>query len=198
MNSELSKSVAGRVAEHGFWPAERRFNVQRDTLGPGDSWTRGPRDYQTRKFAEILSPERIKIPLVGVTMVEVVEELVDLLVDIGDLSDRDEVLSAIFSREDIRSTGVGGGFALPHAKTSQVSDLVMAVGVCAEAVDFGSVDDVGVRLVAMLIGPEEMTPRPIGMLAGVTGMMGLASAGGQLLDARSPEALYEIICRHEA
>jgi len=150
------------------------------------------------KIGDILTPERIKVPLVGATRREVVEELVDLLVGTGDLSDRDEVLAAVFSREQTRSTGIGSGLAMPHAKTSQVSDLIMAVGVCAEPVDFDSIDGVGVRFVVMLIGPEEMTPRHIRVLTRITSMMSFASVRGKLLEAESADALYEVICRHEA
>jgi len=150
------------------------------------------------KLGDILTPERIKVPLVGATRGEVIEELVDLLVGVGDISNRDEVLAAIFSREQTRSTGIGSGLAIPHAKTAQVSDVIMAVGMCAQPVDFDSIDGVGVRLVVMLIGPEEMTPQHIGVLTRITDMMGFASVRGKLLEARSPEALYEVICRYEA
>ena len=167
-------------------------------MGPGDFWDPDLRRRRAMKLGDILTPERIKVPLVGATREEVVEELVDLLVGIGDLSDRDEVLAAIFSREQTRSTGIGSGLAIPHAKTSQVSDLIMAVGVCGAPVDFDSIDGVGVRLVVMLIGPEEMTARHIRMLTRVTGMMSFASVRGKLLEAKSADALYEVICRYEA
>ena len=144
-----------------------------------------------------MTPERIKVPLVGATGREVVKELLDLLVGAGDLSDGDEVLAAIVSREQTKSTGIGGALAIPHAKTPQVSDLVMAVGVCAEPVDFDSIDGVGVRLVVVLICPEEMTAQHIRVLSRVTGMMSFASVRDQLLKAASADALYKIIRRHE-
>ena len=198
MNSESSKPIAGRIAEHSFWPTERQYAAQRDTMGLGNFWDLDLGRRRAMKLGDILTPERIKVPLVGETRREVIEELVDLLVGVGDLNDRDEVLAAIFSREQIRSTGIGSGLAIPHAKTSQVSDLIMAVGVCREPVDFDSIDDVGVRLVAMLISPEEMTPRHIRVLARVTGMMSFASVRGKLLEAQSADALYEVVCRYEA
>ena len=198
MNSESNKPIAGRIAEHSFWPTERQYIVQRDTVGPGDIWDPNLRRYHTKMLGDILTPERIKVPLVGATRREVVEELVDLLVGAGDLSDRDEVLAAIFSREHIRSTGIGSGLAIPHAKTSQVSDLSMAVGVCGAPVDFDSIDGVGVRLVVVLIGPEKMTSQHIRVLTRVTSMMSFASVRGKLLEAQSADALYEVVCRYEA
>jgi len=198
MNSKSSKPTAGCVAEHSFWPTERQYSDQLDTVCPGDLWDPDLRRYQATRLADILTPERIKVSLVGTTRGEVVEELVDLLVGIGDLSDGDEVLAAILSREQTRSTGIGSGLAIPHAKTSQVSDLIMAVGVCREPVDFDSIDGIGVRLVVMLIGPEEMKPQHIRVLTRVTSMMSLASVRGKLLEAQSADALYEVVCRYEA
>jgi len=198
MNSESKKPIAGRVAEHGFWPTEKRYTAQGDTLGKGDFWNLDLSRHQAKMLGDILTLDRIKVPLVGTTKGEVVGELVDLLVGIGDLSDRDEVIAAILSREQTRSTGIGSGLAIPHAKSSQVSDLVMAVGVCPEPVDFDSIDDVGVRLVVLLIGPEEMTTQHIRVMTRVTAMMSLASIRGKLLKAQSADALYEVVCRYEA
>ena len=197
MDSESKKPVAGRVAEHSFWPTKRRDTAQRDTLGKGNFWDVDLQRHGAKTLGDILTLDRIKVPLVGATKGEVVGELVDLLVGIGDLSDRDEVLAAIFNREHIRSTGIGSGLAIPHAKTSQVSDLIMAVGVCAEPVDFDSIDDVGVRLVVVLIVPEEMTSQHIQVLTRVTSMMSFASIRGKLLEAQSADAFYEVVRRYE-
>ena len=198
MNSELDKPVAGRVAEHNFWLAERRYSTGLDTVGSGDLWDPGIRTREDTVLRDILTPERIKISLVGATSREVVKELIDLLVGAGDLSDGDEVLAAIVSREQTKSTGIGGALAIPHAKTSQVSDLIMAVGVCAEPVDFGSIDGLGVRLVVMLICPEEMTAQHRRVLNRVTALMSVVSVRDQLLEAGSSDALYEVIRRHES
>jgi mannitol/fructose-specific phosphotransferase system IIA component (Ntr-type) len=167
-------------------------------MGLGELWAPSPQRCLPVALGDILTSDRIKVPLVGATSQDVVRELVDLLVESGDLRDRDEVLAAIVSREQTRSTGVGGGLAIPHAKTSQVSDLIMAVGMCATPVDFHSIDGLGVRLVVMLISPEEMTLRHIRVLRRVTGMMGLSSVRGQLLEAQSADALYDVIRQYEA
>jgi mannitol/fructose-specific phosphotransferase system IIA component (Ntr-type) len=198
MNSESSKPIAGLVAEHGFWPAERRYSSERDTVGPVDSWDPGVRCPQSIVLGDLLVPGRIKVPLVGATRQEVVKEMVDLFVAAGDLGDSDQVLAAIVGRERTRSTGIGGGVAIPHAKTSQVSDVVMAVGLCAEAVDFDSIDGVGVRLVVMLISPEVLTPQHLQVLRSVTDVMSLASIRDELLGAKSADVLYDIFRRHEA
>jgi len=167
-------------------------------VGPGDLWDLDVRRKKGIVLSDILTPERIKVPLVGSARGEVVRELLDLLVGFGDLSDADEVLAAVVSREQTKSTGIGGAVAIPHARTLQVSDLIMAVGLCARPVDFDSIDGLGVRLVVVLICPEEMTPGHIRVLKRVTDMMGLASVRAELLEAQSADALYKVICRYEA
>ena len=198
MNSKSSKPIAGRVAEHNSWPAERCYALGRDTMDMGELWDPRRGRSQAASLCDILTLDRIKVPLDGGAMGEAVAELVDLFVQTGDLHDRDQVLEAIVSREQTSSTGVGGGVAIPHAKTSQVSGLVMAVGTCACPIDFDSVDGAGVRIVVMLLSPIEMTAQHIWVMDRITGMMNCKSVRSKLLQARSPEALYKIICRHEA
>lgn len=198
MNSESSKPTAGRVAEHSSWPAERRFAASQDVSGSGDLWDPGLRSDRAAVLRDILTAGRIRVPLAGTTREQVVDELVGLLVDAGDLVDGDEVVASILSREQTKSTGVGGGLAIPHARTSQVNDVVMAVGVCPKPVDFDSIDGAGAGLVVMLIGPEEMTAENIRALRRVTDMMSSGAIRTELLSAGSPEALYEIICRRES
>ncbi|MBT3200577.1 MAG: PTS sugar transporter subunit IIA [Phycisphaerales bacterium] len=197
MKSESNKPIAGRVAEHNFWPAERHYSIGLDTTCSRDLWDPQSSSQGPVVLGEILTPERVKVPLLGRTSREVIGELIEMLVSSGELSDGDEVLSAMVNRERTRSTGIGRQVAIPHAKTSQVSRLIMAVGLCAHPVDFGGGDQSGVRLVVMLISPEHMQADHIRVLRRVTDLMGVGSVHDKLLESVSPEALYDVIRRHE-
>jgi len=198
MISESSKPLAGRVAEHGFWPAERQYSRRTGIVAPGRLWGSAVRKPPLISLSDILTPDRMKVPLCGASRRDVTIELLDLAAAAGGIGDRRGLLESIASRERTRSTGVGRGWAIPHAKTSQVSDLIMVAGLCAEPIDFCSTDGVGVKLVVMVICPERCEDMRVRVLRSVTDMMGLASVRGMLLEAGSADELHEIIRRYEA
>ncbi len=76
------------------------------------------------KVTSILSEKMIIPELKGVTKLEVINELIDLLKGDSRVNNLEELRQAVFDREKIMSTGVGKGFAIPHAKTNAVDDMI--------------------------------------------------------------------------
>lgn len=105
-------------------------------------------------LTELLNPQRVKVPLRGTSKDALLEELVGVLHAGGAVSDPAEVLRAVRAREEVLSTGIGSGVAIPHGKTNAAPELAMAAGVAAEPVEFEALDGAPVRLVFMLVGPE--------------------------------------------
>jgi fructose-specific phosphotransferase system IIA component len=105
-------------------------------------------------LSELLNPQRVKVPLQGASKEALLEELVGVLHEGGAVSDPAEVLRAVRAREEVLSTGIGSGVAIPHGKSNAAPELVMAAGVLPMPVDFDSLDGAPVRLVFMLVGPE--------------------------------------------
>jgi len=98
-------------------------------------------------LTKILHPACIKVPLENKEKEAVITELVDLLNENGLLSDREEVLEAVMTREKTRSTGIGSGIAIPHGKCKAVKELVMAIGIASEPIDFESIDEKPVKII---------------------------------------------------
>jgi PTS system fructose-specific IIA component len=104
---------------------------------------------------DLLAPGRVRIPLRGLSKEEILSELVEVLAQsLGMDAQREEILQAVFEREEVLSTGIGDGVALPHAKYNGLSELVMAAGSTLEPVDYGALDGEPVRLVFLLLGPD--------------------------------------------
>jgi len=86
---------------------------------------------------EILSGKSVIVGLKGQNKREVLEELVNSL-EVGDkITDRDKVLDAVLLREEIMSTGIGHGIAIPHGKSEYVTELGGVLGIKKEGIDFG-------------------------------------------------------------
>lgn len=149
-------------------------------------------------LTQILEPGRIKVPLVGKDKESVITELVDLLCANGLLIDRDDVLQAVLSRESTRSTGIGSGIAIPHGKCKGVQDLVMAMGISRQGVDFQSIDGKPVYIVVLLASPIDRTGPHIQALARISRLMLDEEFKNKLQNAASPQELYDLINEKES
>ncbi len=148
-------------------------------------------------LTQILQPTCVKAPLKGTDKDSVIAELVDALAECGLLVDKDAVLEAVLVREQTRSTGIGSGIAIPHGKCAAVNELVMAMGISPEGIEFDSVDSKPVHIVALLASPSDRTGPHIQALATISRMMLDDEFKTNLQNATSPEAAYELISAKE-
>jgi nitrogen PTS system EIIA component len=109
------------------------------------------------KFADFIQVAAIKADLAADDKEGVIRELVESLVDAGALKadDLEGILKAIMKREELGSTGIGKGIAVPHTKHPSVSRLVGTVGVSTGGVSFNSLDGEKVQLFFLLISPPD-------------------------------------------
>lgn len=109
------------------------------------------------KFADFISIKAIRAELAAGDKESVITELVQSLLDAGEVNaaDKDDIIAAILKREDLGSTGIGRGVAVPHTKHTSVQKLVGTVGVSSEGVDFNSLDGEKVQLFFLLVSPPE-------------------------------------------
>jgi mannitol/fructose-specific phosphotransferase system IIA component (Ntr-type) len=105
-------------------------------------------------LSELLTADRVRVPLRSQTKDDLLRELVELATAGRDDAAVDAILESVRQREQVLSTGIGGGIAIPHGKTSHIEQLVMAAGVCARPVEFDALDGQPVELLFLLIGPE--------------------------------------------
>jgi len=147
-------------------------------------------------LTDLLTIDRIKIPLQASTKDDVLRELVQVVA--RDVEAPDEVLRAVREREAVLSTGIGNGVAIPHGKSSMVADLVMAAGRTAAPVEFDSLDGKPVQLLFMLIGPETAAGPHIKALSRISRLIRKDSVREQLINAQSAEEFYRGLKEAEA
>jgi mannitol/fructose-specific phosphotransferase system IIA component (Ntr-type) len=149
-------------------------------------------------LTQILQPTCVKAPLDGRDKDSVITELVGLLAENNLLLDRDVVLESVFAREQTRSTGIGSGIAIPHGKCTGVDDLVMAVGIAPEPVNFDSIDQKPVSIIILLVSPADRTGPHIQALARISRLMLDEEFKAKLEKAASPEEVYQLISIKES
>ena len=88
------------------------------------------------RITDLLSKESIKLNLSSKTKPEVIDEMVDLVNASGNLNNKDEYKEAILAREELSTTAVGEGIAIPHAKTKAVKKACLGAGVTKKGIDY--------------------------------------------------------------
>ncbi|MFM7741173.1 MAG: PTS sugar transporter subunit IIA [Planctomycetota bacterium] len=109
------------------------------------------------KFCNFVKSESIKVDLDATSKEGVIRELVNALISSGILTAEQEepIVQAIMKREELGSTGIGRGIAVPHTKHASVSQPVGTVGISRGGVDFQSLDGEKVQLFFLLISPPD-------------------------------------------
>jgi mannitol/fructose-specific phosphotransferase system IIA component (Ntr-type) len=149
-------------------------------------------------LSELLSASRVKVPLGSRTKAEVLRELVELVAAERGTANIDEILGAVREREDVLSTGIGAGVAIPHGKASCTDELTLAAGVATEGIDFDSLDGRPVQLFFLLVGPEASSGAHVKALSKISRMLRRDELKQRLLDATTPDAFVRVIEESEA
>ena len=149
-------------------------------------------------LTQILQPSCVKVPVESRAKEGVIAELVDLLDASGLLSDRDAALQAVLTRERIQSTGTGAGLAIPHGKCKAVNELVMAIGIAREPIEFGSIDGKPVTIIILLVSPADRAGPHIQALARISRLMLNTDFKRKLEKAASAKEVYDLLSNQES
>ncbi|MEX0718687.1 MAG: PTS sugar transporter subunit IIA [Planctomycetaceae bacterium] len=109
------------------------------------------------KLCDFVVPEAIVPELAANSKEDAVRAMVASLKDSGSIpADQEEsIVAAILKREELGSTGIGNGVAVPHTKHASVDRLVAAVALAKEGIDFASLDGESVYILFLLISPPD-------------------------------------------
>lgn len=148
-------------------------------------------------LSELLTPERVRVPLQGASKQALLEELVGVLRDSGAVADAEAVLTAVQARERVLSTGVGCGVGIPHGRSDSVPALAMAAGVTEAPVDFDSLDGQPVRVLFLLVGPDDSAGLHVKALSRISRLVRKDEFRARLTGARSPEEFLAVLAEAE-
>ncbi|MEP1305511.1 MAG: PTS sugar transporter subunit IIA [Balneola sp.] len=109
----------------------------------------------------------------------------------------EEIKDAVWEREQVMSTGVGKGLAIPHCKTKLVDKNFGAFAVLNEPLEFNSVDDEPVRLVFLLVGPDEKNSLHIKLLSRISRLMNSGTFREKVLSCENSAQILEAFQEEE-
>ena len=147
------------------------------------------------KLADILKQESVGIDLKSTEKDDVLKELVGLLGK--GIKDRKKVVKALVDRENLGSTGIGQGIAVPHGKMSTIQHLVAALGISKKGVDFNSLDGEPVYIFFLLIAPRDSAGPHLKALARISRILRNASFCRILRKAKDIDHMYNLIIKED-
>jgi PTS system fructose-specific IIA component/PTS system nitrogen regulatory IIA component len=147
------------------------------------------------KFSDFICEEAINAQLVAEDKESVVREMVDALVAAGKVAEEERggIISAVMKREELGSTGIGRGVAVPHTKHPSVERLVGTVGISEEGVDFDSLDGEKVQLFFLLISPPDRPGDHLRALENISRQLRDDTFCRFLKQAKSPADIQQLL-----
>ncbi len=142
---------------------------------------------------KILTRDCVSLELKGTTKDEIMEEMIDLLVSAGKVTNRKAAVKAIVEREKKMSTGMQNGIAIPHGKTDTVDSMVVAIALKKEGIDFQALDGQPSIIFIMTLSPVNRTGPHIQFLAEISRQLNDPSVREKLLQAKDRDQLIDIL-----
>lgn len=143
-------------------------------------------------IAGLLHPDRV-LDLRATTKGDALVEVCRAVGKASEVADPAALEKAVLEREQVMSTGIGLGIAVPHAKVASVKDFVVALGRSRAGIDFQSLDGKPVHLVVLIAGPVDRQARYLQILASVTLRLKEERVRRALLDAPDAKGMIAIL-----
>jgi len=141
----------------------------------------------------IFSPDRILF-LDYPRKKEVLLALAENLADAPQVKNRQELSIEILKREELMSTAIGCGIAIPHVRLSSVTDLIVSVGISrTNIVDFNPLDDEPVRLIFMITAAQNQHAYYLQTLSWFSSRLKNKELRDSLLAAQTQQEVYSLL-----
>lgn len=149
------------------------------------------------KVKNILSPERI-VFINHLTKRDALVELANNLSTAPQIKFQEELVTEILKREELMSTAIGRGIAIPHVRLASVTNLVMSVGICRnDLTDFQTIDEIPVRILIMIAAAYNQHSYYLQTLSFFSSKLKEKSLREKLLASTSQEEAYLLLTKDE-
>lgn len=141
----------------------------------------------------LLTPERCFYNLEGVSKKRFLTTISELIADDVESLSAEQTYAALLSREQLGSTGIGHGIAIPHCRVTGCKKIVGALVKLESGIDFDAVDGQPVDLVFVLIVPAKAVDEHLKALGALAVRFNEENFCQRLRQARSAQEMYEIM-----
>ncbi|MEX0727352.1 MAG: PTS sugar transporter subunit IIA [Planctomycetaceae bacterium] len=147
------------------------------------------------KFSDFVVPEAVIPDLTGESKEATIRTMVASLTASGRIEKQHEesIVSAIMKREELGSTGIGHGVAVPHTKHPSVDKMIAAVALAKEGVDFASLDGEMVYILILLVSPPDRPGDHLRALENISRHLRNSNFCNFLKQAKSSEDVMDLL-----
>ena len=149
------------------------------------------------KLTDILDESSIVANLQANDKAEALEILVEAMTMNTEAVNKEEILNVLLEREELGSTGIGDGIAIPHGKSSEITQIISGFGLSKQGIPFDSLDGNPAHLFFLLVAPENSVGTHLKMLARISRMLKNVEFRKTLLEANSQQEIYQIISEED-
>jgi fructose-specific phosphotransferase system IIA component len=150
-------------------------------------------DEEMIRLANFITEERVCLDLSATDKVGVIKEMVELLGNHELITDKEGLIKGLIAREELETTGIGDGIALPHARIDVINELTVAFGRSEKGVEFEALDDKPVYLVFLILAPRKDSSKVLKLLAGVCRILRKENFRQALLSAENEQEIIRLI-----
>ncbi|HBX3013257.1 TPA: PTS sugar transporter subunit IIA [Klebsiella pneumoniae] len=144
-------------------------------------------------ISTVLNVKNIKLNMTARTKEEVIEELADLLIQDGAVTNKEDFIRDVWLREELGSTGFENHIAIPHGKSSGVSRTALAIGRTQHAIPWETMDGSDVRCVILFaVCLVDQNATHIRLLAQVSGSLADEDIIAKLLVESDPHKIIAL------
>ena len=150
------------------------------------------------RITDLLDKRSISLEGAPKTKNEALDQVVELMVKSGKISDREAYRKKVYAREEESTTGIGGGIAIPHGKCSAVKQPGLAAMVVKDGVDFDSLDGEPTKLIFLIAAPDTEDNVHLDVLSKLSVLLMDEEFTDSLLNAKSVEEFLKLIDKADA
>lgn len=145
------------------------------------------------QLVDVLKENQVFLNFEAENKDQAIEKFIAALQDTGAIKEPEALKDALFEREKLGTTGVGGGIAMPHARSSAIKDLTVAFFRSKDGIDFKSIDGAPVHLIFMLLAPVSSGGPYLKLLAKISRLLRSDDFKNGLLEAEDAATIMQII-----
>lgn len=149
------------------------------------------------KISELLNASLVKIGVESEEKSELFEEMVQVLVSAGEISDRKVAVRVLEEREAKMSTGIAPGLGLPHGKLPEARKSIIGIGISKKGIEYDSLDGELVYIVIVLFAQPDNPGQHIEILAEISRLFSVNGFMEKMKAANTPEEVIQLIKSEE-
>jgi fructose-specific phosphotransferase system IIA component len=148
-------------------------------------------------LSDILLVECISFDVPSSDKTGVIRHMVELSAKSKKVSSQDQLFDSVMKREEIQTTGIGHGMAIPHATAEGVKGLVLSLGISKEGVEYSSLDHKPVHLIFLLAGEPRLQTSFLSILSKISRFFKQEEFRNQIIQSKDADTILSLIQSRE-